>query len=306
MSSQVSPHTCWAAYITALLCVTAAAPLLNASTALGPFAKGCVLDVLATVVVYFFSLVSDNSSVYDPFWCVAPLWLGFYYKSHAPGGFWFYEPRETLCLLLMWAWAVRFFVGIPWEGWTTGLSTEDWRYAKFRGQLPRAGYWAFSLSSFHLTPSLLILAALAPVARVLLQGTAAPPLNIIDAVGVLVASGGIIIEGVADSQLARFRCSRRSERDTCTSGLWRWSRHPNYCGECVFWSGCLVLGVSSGAVSAEPALAIGAPLLWSFFRFASVPLMDARSLERRRGFDVVMQSVSPLLLWPPRHGHKRL
>ncbi|CAE8668456.1 unnamed protein product [Polarella glacialis] len=167
--------------------------------------------------------------------------------------------------------------------------------------MPSAAYWAFSFSSFHLTPTLLVWAALAPAARVLLQGTAAPPLNALDAAAALLSASGIVLEGVADAQLSRFRRERRSERATCVVGLWRWSRHPNYFAECTFWTGMLGFGISSGAVQAEPALAIGAPLLWLFFRAASVPLMDQRSLQqKRRGYEVVMRSVSPLLLWPPR------
>lgn len=239
--AAVSPTTCWAAYVVALVSITAAIPTLASATSLGPLAMGLVLDVGATAIVYAFSFASNNSSLYDPFWCVLPLWLGFYYKSLAPGGFWFYEPRETLCLVLLWTWAVRFFVAIPWDGWTVGLQTEDWRYANFRAQMPSAAYWAFSFSSFHLTPTLLVWAALAPAARVLLQGTAAPPLNALDAAAALLTGGGIVLEGVADVQLSRFRLDRRSDPirsgwATCTVGLWRWSRHPNYCGECTFWS----------------------------------------------------------------------
>ena len=79
---------------------------------------------VATCVVYAFSVCSNNSSVYDPFWCVLPLWLLFYFKAHAPGGFTFFEPRETVVMALVWAWAVRFFALVPWEGWVRGLTHE--------------------------------------------------------------------------------------------------------------------------------------------------------------------------------------
>lgn len=297
----VSAATCWAAYVVAIVSVFATIPFVDAAfPSLGPLAKSLVLDVGGTIVVYCFSFMGGNSSVYDPYWCIAPLCLGFYCKSEAPGGFWFYEPRETLCLVLLWAWAIRFIVGIPWEGWTTGLHHEDWRYVKFQKQMPSAAYWAFSFSSFHLTPTLLVFAGLAPALGVILQGTSAPPLNALDAAAGVLTTCGIVIEGVADSQLRRFRAAQREGSTTCTVGLWRWSRHPNYCGECTFWTGLLCFGVSSGAATAEPALAIGAPLMWAFFRFASVPLMDERSLERRRGtYALVMQTTSALLLWPP-------
>jgi len=298
-STIVSATTCRAAYAVALISITAVAPTLASATSLGPLSTGLALDAIATAIVYAFSFASNNSSVYDPFWCILPLWLGFFFKSLAPGGVWFYEPRETLVLVLLWAWAVRFFVAIPWDGWTVGLEREDWRYADFRAKLPSPAYWAFSFSSLHLTPTLLVWAALAPASRVLLQGTAAPPLNTLDAAAALLAGGGILLEAVADAQLSRFRRDRGG-RDSCAVGLWRWSRHPNYCGECTFWSGLLGFGFSSGAAQAEPLLAVGAPLMWLFFRAASVPLMDGRSQKRRRGYDVIMRAVSPLLLWPPR------
>ena len=306
-SNHVSATMCWSAYIVSTACAIMAIPYVHSFfPSFGPLGTSIVLDLGATAIVYAFSFLNGNSSIYDPYWCTTPLWLGFFFKSEAPGGFWFYEPRETLCLLLLWGWAIRFLVGIPWEGWTTGLHTEDWRYVKFQKQMPSAFYWAFSLSSFHVTPTLLVFAALAPVARVLLQGTSAPPLNVLDAAAAFLTLSGIVIEGVADHQLRRFRREQERRGDgasaTCDRGLWQWSRHPNYCGECTFWTGLLGFGISSGAVAAEPALAIGAPLMWAFFRFASVPLMDDRSLERgRRGYEAMMQTTSPLLLWPPIH-----
>jgi len=237
------------------------------------------------------------------YWCVAPLALGFYWKAHAPGGFWLYEPRETAALVLLWAWAVRFFWRVPWDGWKVGLTHEDWRYAQLRAQMPsETAYWAFSFSSLHLTPTLLVHACMLPVARLIQQGAAAPPLGAADAAALALIALAIGIETAADEQLAAHRRSPASlgGRRACRSGLWRWSRHPNYCGECLFHTGLLALGAAGGAVAAEPALCVGAAVMWLFFRFASVPLMDARSLERREDYKAVMASTSALLLWPPR------
>jgi len=298
-SHPVNPRTCWLAYLAAFGTASASAVVfIWSSSSVGPLAKGATLSLAATLVVYAFSFSSNNSSVYDPFWCVLPLWLGFYFKSLAPGGFWFYEPRETAVLVLTWVWAVRFFVLVPWEGWTRGLHIEDWRYAQFRAQLPAPAYWTFSLASLHMTPSLLVFAAFAPAARVVLQGTGAPPLNSLDLLAAALTAGGVLLEAVADAQLAH----ARRQGETCRSGLWRYSRHPNYCGECTFWSGLALFGVSSGAVRSEPLLIVGVAAMWCFFRFASVPIMDSRSCARRPDYAAIMQSTSPLLLWPPAGG----
>jgi steroid 5-alpha reductase family enzyme len=299
---KVSALTCWAAYVAALMVFVGGAMALEAhAPELGPLWKGLALNAAATVTVWVFSLASGNTSVYDPYWCLAPLALGFYWKAHAPGGFWYYEPRETVALGLLWAWAVRFFVRVPWDGWTVGLAHEDWRYAQLRAQMPsEAVYWAFSLSSLHLTPTLLVHGCMLPIGRVLLQGTAAPPLGPADAAAFALALGAIAIEALADEQLAAHRRSPAAlnGRRACRDGLWKFSRHPNYFGECAFWSAMLAIGAAAGALGAEPALATGSVAMWAFFRFASVPLMDERSLKRRDDYKAVMATTSALLLWP--------
>ena len=86
------------------------APRLEALWPDSPLFSALLLNCACTAVVFAFSLRGDNSSVYDPYWVLAPLFLAFVWKAQAPGGFWFYEPREALCIVLLWAWAVRFLV----------------------------------------------------------------------------------------------------------------------------------------------------------------------------------------------------
>jgi len=299
---RVSAAWCWLAYIVAFVASGLAASAFDAGyPELGPLWSGLLLNLLATCVVWCFSLTASNTSVYDPYWCLAPLLLAFYWKAHAPGGFYWYEPRETAVIVLLWAWAIRFFWRVPWDGWTVGLAHEDWRYAQLRAQMPsEAIYWAFSLSSLHLTPTLLVHACLLPVGRVILQGNTAPPMALADYAALALCLVAIAIEAAADEQLAAHRASPHQRHSSCRVGLWRWSRHPNYFGECLFWTGLLSVGTAAGVVTAEPTLCAGTLLMWAFFRFASAPLMDARSLERREDYKALMAGTSCLLLWPPR------
>lgn len=231
---------------------------------------------------------------------IQPLFLCFYFKAHAPGGFWFFEPRETACIFVIWLWALRFFILVPWEGWTQGLHSEDWRYVHVRKQLPNAIlYWMMSFTSLHLTPTLLVYGALCPVARVILLGSDAPAINAGDVLSVGASVLAIVVEGVADEQLRRFRASDGHSGLSCRVGLWRFSRHPNYFGECAFWASVgLGMAASAGVLRKEPILGVGAVAMFGFFRFASVPLMDERSLERRRDYGEVMATTSALVPWP--------
>ena len=238
-AKRVSAGYCWCAYFTALAAITAAALVLEPPTLLQgrPLLLGLVYDVAATLVVYAFSFFADNSSVYDPFWCILPLWLLAYWRHEATD-----SARALIVMNLVWAWAIRFFVGYPWEGWTQGLSHEDWRYADLRTKLGR-GYWPFSLSSLHLTPTLLVFGALAPAGAIILQESA-PPLNVGDLVAGAVTVAFLVLEAVADETLRRHRAS--GAKSTCVAGPWAWSRHPNYLGECGFWSGIYLFSRAAG------------------------------------------------------------
>ena len=190
LTRPCSAAFCWCAYAAALVTALLLAPQLDALWPSSPLLNVALLTCASTTSVFLFSFLADNTSVYDPYWVLAPLHLAFVWKSQAPGGFWFYEPRETMCIVLLWVWALRFIVMVPWEGWKRGLVHEDWRYEQIRSQLAEAKvfarsasdlvgtllYWQVSLVSLHLTPSLLVYSALCPLGRVVLQGSAAPPL----------------------------------------------------------------------------------------------------------------------------------
>ena len=132
------------------------------------------------------------------------------------------------------------------------------------------------------------------------EGSAAPPLCALDAAAALVTAVGIALEAIADEQLRRWQRARPGASTSCRDGLWNLSRHPNYCGECVFWTGLLMFSAGAGALQAEWRLAIGPALMWAFFRLASVPLMDTRSLARRADYAEVMRSTSALIPMPSR------
>ena len=90
-AKRVSAAYCWCAYITALAAITMDALVLEPPPSLPqgcpllerPLLRGLIYDVAATLIVYAFSLFADNSSVYDPYWCVLPLWLLAYWRHEA-------------------------------------------------------------------------------------------------------------------------------------------------------------------------------------------------------------------------------
>ncbi len=261
-----------------------------------PMVRLFAADVAATVVVFGFSRAFDNSSFYDPYWSVAPIvmaaWLPFSgIEGVVPMG-----ARQGLMLAVTSFWGGR--LTYNWlRGWS-GLDHEDWRYVDFRKQFPR-GYWPFSFAAIHFFPTVCTFAgslAMWPIA------TSNAPLGPLDLVGAAIAVGATIIEGLADAQLRAFRadCAARGERGAiCEVGLWAYSRHPNYFGECSFWVGLWVLGLAANSADAAWT-ALGPVGMISLFVFGTIPLMEKRSLERRPAFADVQRRISMLVPWPPK------
>jgi steroid 5-alpha reductase family enzyme len=106
-------------------------------------------------------------------------------------------------------------------------------------------------------------------------------------------------EGVADRQLARFRADRANKGKTCRSGLWRYSRHPNYFFEWLHWFAYVLLAVGSPIAW----LAWSGPIvMYAFLRWISgIPYTEAQAL-RTRGEDYARyQRTTPMLFpWFPK------
>ena len=107
-----------------------------------------------------------------------------------------------------------------------------------------------------------------------------------------------VLETVADQQMRAF-ARTKAPGDIMDRGVWAWSRHPNYLGELGFWWGLFLFGVA-----ADPAAwwwTLSGPLAMTcMFLFASIPLLDGRSVERRPGYAEYMQRVPALLPFPRR------
>jgi len=250
-------------------------------------------DVWATATLFVFSFVLDNTSLYDPFWPLAPVALCSHW-AHVAAAQQGPAPlcaRQWLALGLVWAWAARLLIGVPWAGWFQGLAHEDWRYIEIRRRTKSpALYWVASLVSLHLTPTLLVFAALRPLGLAILAAPA--PLRHAEAGAALVSAAAILLEGVADEQLRRFRQSQAyAEGGSCEigatasrrcrassaladaprarAGVWAWCRHPNYSGELLFWCGAAGLGIASGAISLCAAEIAAPAVMIAFFRSAA-------------------------------------
>lgn len=234
-----------------------------------PLLVTAVADAVATLAIFGASARHDNSSIYDPYWSVAPVpivaaWLA----SATPEAS---SIRGALAATLVLAWSVR----LTWsclDRWRS-LADEDFRYREIRARTGR-GYWAASLFTIHLLPTAWVFLGLLPLFPAV--ALSARPLGWLDAAAALLTGGAILLEGSADAQLRRFLATRTDRTETLERGLWALSRHPNYLGEVLFWWGIWLFGFA-----ADPDwwwTAAGPLAITALFTFVSVPWMD-RHLE---------------------------
>jgi steroid 5-alpha reductase family enzyme len=254
-----------------------------------PLATAALADMAAMVIIFLFSLLADNSSVYDPYWSLAPVPITIYWLLHAVKPL---TPRNLLILSLLVFWSCR-LTGNWLRGWR-GLNHEDWRYNDFRAKA-KSAYWMVSFFGFHFMPTLVVFLGLIPV---YLSVTSAVTFVPLDIAASLVTAAAIIIETIADMQLRAFRHSSGSEGTILNKGLWRYSRHPNYFGEVLFWWGVYLFALA-GSIRNVWAI-IGPAPMTILFLFISIPMMDAHLEKRNPGYRKQMGRKPMLILRPYR------
>ena len=202
-----------------------------------PIYTAALADLGATVLIFAFSMIYNNSSIYDPYWSVAPVIIAVYWLLPR-GILWNFDIRAVLVFLLLLAWSVRLTVNwlIRWKG----LDDEDWRYRDFRQRNVKI-YWLISFLGIHLMPTILVFLGCLSLIPVFLE--AKHSLGFLDIAAFVIVVFSIWIEAKADIQLRSFRMRQENKNKILKIGLWAISRHPNYLGEIAFWWGLYFFGV---------------------------------------------------------------
>lgn len=229
-------------------------------------AAGWLVVAIAMVAAWLWQRRTRNASVVDVVWTFCTGGLAVYYACVATGP----ASRRMLVGLLFAGWAVRLGLHLVPR---LLHRQEDRRYEQMRAGWGAAADWRFLL--FFQTQALVapLFAAVAWIA-----GQAPGPLSWLDALGATIAAGGIAGEWIADYQLARFRANQDNEQ-VCDRGLWRYTRHPNYFFEWLFWCGLVGLTLSSPWWW----LALGPPLAMYYFLnyVTGIPPAEAQAVARR-------------------------
>jgi steroid 5-alpha reductase family enzyme len=238
--------------------------------------------------VWVLSVILRNTGVVDVFWGLGFILVAAFYALFAEGASW----RIALVLVLVNLWGLRLALHVLVRGHGQG---EDKRYAAWRARRPRQWWWRSYFTVFLLQGVLMWIVSLpllgAQTGRLVLEFT------FTDALGLLLFSVGFVFEVVADWQLLRFQRDPANRGRVLDSGLWAWSRHPNYFGEMLIWWGFYGLALAPGQL-----WTIFGPALITFLllRVSGVTLLEKTIADSKPGYREYMARTSAFIPRPPR------
>lgn len=250
-----------------------------------------IADFVATVFVWLWGVIFSNSSVYDPYWSVAPpLMLTGYAIYCGASSF-----PVVLMLVAVWYWAIRLTTN--WAYTFPNLNKQDWRYDMYKEKFPRLWH-IVNFTGINLMPTIVVFLAMVP-GFLLIGVSAAVPVHadIMTWLGFFVSIAAATLQLISDTQAHRFRRNHRGE--VCMTGLWSISRHPNYLGEILMWWGIYIIyfTAAAGDRSWEMILlpAAGALANTCLFVFISIPMMEKRQIANKPGYSEYRKNVRMLI-----------
>lgn len=258
------------------------------SSFLSIYLNGLLIIIAGMTILWLISLILHNASIVDPFWSLTFVVSAWYFFSQSPSG----DPtRRLLVVGLVTIWGLRLFIHLLLRNWGKG---EDFRYQNFRQKFGPQRYWWFSFFQVFLLQGILAWLVSAPLLGAQIQGG---PLNLLDALAVLIWIIGFTFEAGSDWQLARFKADPANAGKLLTSGFWRFTRHPNYFGDSACWWAFGLFSLAAGSII--PAL--GALLMtFIFLRVAGVVQMSKSLKQHKVGYEDYARRTSLFIPLPPK------
>ncbi len=244
------------------------------------------------ITLWLISLAIHDSSIGDPLYSLSMVLAATVFFFVGKGN----PERQALILGMVVVWAARLAFYIGWRNW----GHEDPRYARLRAHAASLGK---NYALYSLTHVFLSLGAATGFAisfpLFLAQRTREPELGVLAMIGVGLYVIGLSLETVADIQLAAFKRDPANQNKIMQSGVWRYSRHPNYFGETLVWTGFFLIALETP----WGGLAIVSPLtlLWVLLGPLGVGLVERRMRKKRpEAFADYARRTSVFVPWFPK------
>lgn len=224
------------------------------------------ITIVAFSIVYFIAQFHKNNSLIDSFWGVGFVIIAIFSLLITLN----LRLPQVIVTFLVILWGVRLSARISLRN---KGKPEDWRYAAWRTK------WGSHASLRSYTDVFLPQAVLCFVIALPVIFVNIHSVNIkypaLLALGIIVWLVGFIFEAIGDSQLDEFKNSKSSTNEVLDTGLWKYSRHPNYFGEATLWWGIGIIALSC-SFSALWTLIGPITITFLLLKVSGVPMLEKK------------------------------
>jgi len=241
------------------------------------------------ICLWLVSLALKDASIADVFWGLGFVVIAWVTFVQAEG---FYG-RRLMVGVLVTLWGLRLALHISARNWGKG---EDRRYKAWRARYG-ADFWWVSLYRVFLVQGVLLW-VISLVVQAAQSSSTPARFTWLDGAGMLLWAGGFLFEALADWQLKRFKSEPANRGKVMSQGLWAYSRHPNYFGECLIWWGFFGMSLSNTMNLWTIISPITITLL--LLKVSGVTLLEKTIVDRRPAYREYIQRTHAFIPWFPK------
>ena len=247
------------------------------------------LAIVALMVgTWLVSLALRNASIVDIIWGFGFVVTAWVVRLVADGN----DARQWLLVAMATVWGLRLSIYLFVRNHGNG---EDFRYRAMRKHYGDK-FALISLGTVFGLQGVLMFVVSLPVQ--LGQADPSPSIGVIAIIGIALWLVGMFFETVGDLQLKAFKKNPDSKGKVMNTGLWRYTRHPNYFGDACVWWGIGLVAAETGA--GAWGLIGSAVMTFLLRRVSGVTFLEKTMAKRRPGYTEYVATTSPFIPRPPK------
>lgn len=257
-------------------------------------AVNAALSAVCFLVLWRVAVALKDPSFVDSWWGAGMVLIAISTYLQSNGG-----PHALWLTLLCSIWGLRLGVYLLWRWRRHGA---DPRYARMMADAREKQGWGFAKASL-----LYVFALQAPLQFIVClpvqlgQASAPAALGPLAWTGIALAVVGILFETIGDAQLVRFKANPENAGKVLDTGLWRYTRHPNYFGDACAWWGLYLIAAETGPPG---AVSVVGPALLTFLltRWSGVPTTEGSLRRKKPDYAAYVARTSGFIPMPPKRG----
>ena len=253
------------------------------------FFQASLIILILVTLLWIWSVFIKNVSIVDIFWGLGFVVVNTFYVFMSGE----LNARKIVILTLVCIWGFRLAIYLAIRNIAKG---EDFRYQEFRQNYGPKRYWWFSYFQTFLLQGILIMIISLPLLGINYNNSNGN-LQILDYLGIIIWLIGFTFETVGDFQLSNFKRDSKNKGKILHTGLWKYTRHPNYFGDSAVWWAYGIFSIAAGSYWQ----AIGAVIMTLLIlKISGVSLLEKTLKETKPQYKEYIQKTSSFIPWFPK------